>query len=93
MTDAFDQEYHQVLGNPVSYSNQIDENVIADYDAAGTVVGLEFLSPSAAKERDRFLALAQAKSLGPMKPGRPPEISGPTVVPHVLATPATLARS
>jgi uncharacterized protein YuzE len=93
MTEKSDQDYFQVSGKPVSYSNQIDDNVLADYDAAGAVVGLEFLAPSAAKERDRFLALARARSLGPMKPARPPEIGGPTVAPRGAARPGSVARS
>jgi len=75
MSNEPEQSYFAVTSGPVSYSNQIDDNVIADYEASGAVVGLEFLDSGVAKERDKFLALANRKSSGPMKFARPPENS------------------
>lgn len=66
------ESYFRVKNGPVHSSNQIDEGVIADYDASGSVVGLEFLDPKAAERRDEFLALASRKTPGFVKVGRPP---------------------
>ncbi len=69
---AGNESYFALTRAPVSYSQQIDENVIADYDALGNVVGLEFLDPKAAAEREKFLALANRKTMGAMRVAKPP---------------------
>jgi hypothetical protein len=66
------ESYFQLNRGKVCYSQQIDENVIADYDAMGAVVGLEFLDPKAAEQREKFLALANQKTMGAVKVGKPP---------------------
>jgi uncharacterized protein YuzE len=50
--------YRSITNAKVVSSNQIDDNVIADYDASGNVVGLEFLNSSTADQWEKFLALA-----------------------------------
>jgi uncharacterized protein YuzE len=65
------ESYLEISCGRVASSNQIDDNVIADYDAMGNVVGLEFLDPSAAKEWEKFLALANQKTPGVSKVPKP----------------------
>lgn len=69
------ESYFRLKSGPVHSSHQIDENVIADYDASGNVVGLEFLDPKAAEKREEFLALANRKTPGIIKVGKPPGTS------------------
>lgn len=68
------ESYFRVKSGPVHSSHQIDENVIADYDDAGNVIGLEFLDPKAAEKRDEFLALANRKTPGIVRIGKPPAV-------------------
>lgn len=69
---ASKESYFALTGAPVSYSQQIDPDVIADYDASGNVVGLEFLDPRAVEQRERFLALANRKTMGALTVPKPP---------------------
>ncbi len=64
MSIELDPSYFKVGSSEVSQSHQIDLNVIADYDASGAVVGLEFLDAESATRRVEFLALANQKSPG-----------------------------
>lgn len=66
------ESYRIISKEPVSVSEQIDENVIADYDSMGNVVGLEFLDPAAATEWEKFLALANRKRPIITKAPKPP---------------------
>ncbi len=68
------ESYFALTKAAVSYSQQIDDNVIADYDAGGNVVGLEFLNPEAAAQREKFLALANQKTQGGVKVAKPPAL-------------------
>ncbi len=61
MQSADTPSYRAVTNEKVTSSNQIDDNVIDDYDAAGNVVGLEFLNSSVADQWEKFLALASQK--------------------------------
>jgi uncharacterized protein YuzE len=71
--DSFEKEtYRQMSHARVAMSNHVDDNVMADYDAMGNVVGLEFLDPAAAKEWEKFLALANQKTPGASKVAKPP---------------------
>lgn len=67
------ESYFAVGRGKVAYSQQIDELVIADYDSTGAVIGLEFLAEEVAKDRDKYLALANQKTLGAQKHSTPPE--------------------
>ena len=68
------ESYFALTRAPVGYSQQIDDDVIADYDASGNVVGLEFLTPEAAQQREKFLALANRKTMGALKVAKPSAI-------------------
>lgn len=41
------ETYFKVSSRKISYSQQLADDVIADYDEGGQVVGLEFLTPEA----------------------------------------------
>lgn len=69
------ESYRQISSAKVATSNQIDDNVIADYDAMGSVVGLEFLDPAADREWEKFLAVANQKTPGASKVPKPPATS------------------
>ena len=68
------QSYFQLNGNKIAMSDQIDTDVIVDYDAKGGIVGIEFLSEAAASKRDHYLALAarpsKARLRAPRVPGK-----------------------
>ncbi|MFC0131726.1 hypothetical protein CR105_12840 [Massilia eurypsychrophila] len=66
------ESYREISRGKVATSNQLDDNVIADYDAMGNVVGLEFLDPAAAADWEKFLALANQKTPGASKVPKPP---------------------
>jgi uncharacterized protein YuzE len=67
--------YRSISGGKVASSNQIDDNVVADYDAGGNVVGLEFLDTDVAKEWEKFLAIANQKRPTSGKVPKPPASS------------------
>ncbi len=69
------ESYREISRGKIATSNQIDDNVIVDYDAMGNVVGLEFLDPSAAMQWEKFLSLANQKSPGASKVPKPPATS------------------
>jgi len=54
--------YFQVSHNEVSHSDQLADDVVVDYDKAGSVVGIEFLTSAAAAQRDKYLAMASRGS-------------------------------
>jgi uncharacterized protein YuzE len=66
------ETYFSLTRGPVNCSHQIHDDVIADYDAGGNVVGLEFLTAEAASQREKFLALAKQKSPGRISVAKPP---------------------
>lgn len=72
MSSERNESYFRVSSRKISYSHQLADDVIADYDEGGQVVGLEFLDPDAAAKREEYLALANRKSAGRQKVGTPP---------------------
>ncbi|HZW34554.1 MAG TPA: DUF2283 domain-containing protein [Isosphaeraceae bacterium] len=64
--------YLQVTNNPVAYSIDLDDMVVADYDEMGNVVGVEFLDSKLGKgEVERYLNLAKTRTKGIAKGKRP----------------------
>ena len=82
MSSEIAQSYFKASSGKVSYSRQIHTDVIADYDARGGVVGLEFLSVAVASQREKYLALANQQTMGAMKPARPPELGTVAAAPR-----------
>jgi uncharacterized protein YuzE len=67
--------YVKYLDAQVAYTQQIEDKAgtfIADYDATGRVIGVEFLGKRA-KETSYYRAVAQQKSKGPRALSMPPK--------------------
>lgn len=67
--DEYGVGYLSLTSQPVSYSDEVADGVIADFDAAGRVVGLEFLSARRDAGRvHELIAKAENMSSGPRAP-------------------------
>lgn len=58
--DALDLSYVRLAPGKIRQSMQLADDVVADYDAAGVALGVEFLSAAAAARRDEYVALARS---------------------------------
>ena len=66
--------YLRLTGEKVAYSIDLDDEVIADYDKEGQVVGVEFLAGNSLDvEIERYIELAKVRSKG-IAAGTPPRI-------------------
>lgn len=61
--EILDQSYVRLMPGKIVSSLQLADDVVADFDAAGKVIGIEFLSAQAALRRDDYVAMARDRSL------------------------------
>ena len=64
--------YHYVTRNTIVDSNEIADGVIADFDATGAVVGIEFLDSVLSGDVEKYIAMASASTFARLPAGRPP---------------------
>ena len=67
--------YHRMTANPIIHSDEIADGVVADFDATGGVVGIEFLNPALSGDPKKYVAIALNLNVSRRSPGRPPSAS------------------
>lgn len=58
--DTVDLSYVRLAHGRVKTSMQLADDVVADYDAKGTALGVEFLSAAARAREDEYIMLARS---------------------------------